>query len=93
MRKITWTVCLMDDGRIASLENAVNLPQDEIESHLLIIGILENLKQKHQEKLKTLFSKTVKKKNGVFIKEGEDIKADDKDDEEEDDEEDEDIEL
>ena len=93
MRKITWTVCLMDDGRIASLENAVNLPQDSIENNLLIIGILENLKAKHQEKLKTLFSKTVKKKNGVFIKEGEDIKADDKDDEEEDDEEDEDIEL
>ena len=93
MRKITWTVCLMDDGRIASLENAVNLPQDSIENNLLIIGILENLKASHQEKVKVLFSKTVKKKNGVFIKEGEDIKADDKDDEEEDDEEDEDIEL
>jgi len=93
MKKITWVVCLMDNGQIASMETATNIPQDAIESHLLIIGILENLKQKHQEKLKTLFSKTVKKKNGVFIKEGEDIKADDKDDEEEDDEEDEDIEL
>jgi len=93
MKKITWVVCLMDNGQIASMETATNIPQDAIESHLLIIGILENLKAKHQEKLKTLFSKTVKKKNGVFIKEGEDIKADDKDDEEEDDEEDEDIEL
>ena len=87
MRKITWTVCLMDDGRIASLENAVNLPQDSIENNLLIIGILENLKASHQKKVKVLFSKTVKKKNGVFIKEGEDIKGDD------DDEGDEDIEL
>ena len=88
MRKITWTVCLMDDGRIASLENAVNLPQDSIENNLLIIGILENLKASHQEKVKVLFSKTVKKKNGVFVKEGEDLTSD-----EDDDEEDEDIEL
>ena len=87
MKKITWVVCLMDNGQIASMETATNIPQDAIESHLLIIGILENLKQKHQEKLKTLFSKTVKKKNGVFIKEGEDIKGDDDDegDEDEDD--------
>ena len=69
MKKITWVVCLMDNGQIASMETATNIPQDAIESHLLIIGILENLKAKHQEKLKTLFSKIVKKKNGVFVKE------------------------
>ena len=88
MKKITWVVCLMDNGQIASMETATNIPQDAIESHLLIIGILENLKAKHQEKLKTLYSKTVKRKNGVFVKEGEDLTSD-----EDDDEEDEDIEL
>ena len=69
----------MDNGQIASMETATNIPQDSIESHLLIIGILENLKMKHTEKLKTLYSKTIKKKNGEFIKEGE---AEDEEDDE-----------
>ena len=42
------------------MENVTGLPQDEIESHLIIIGVLENLKQKHLEKMNTLFQKTVK---------------------------------
>jgi len=61
MKNITWKVVLDDNNRIVSLENAINFPQESVESHLLIIGILENLKQKHQEKLNTQFEKTVRK--------------------------------
>ena len=50
-----------DNNRIASLENAINFPQDSVESHLLIIGLLENIKNKHLEKLNTQFEKTVRK--------------------------------
>jgi hypothetical protein len=46
------------------MEQASGFPQDEIESHLTIIGMLENLKDKHQQKLKTLYNKTVKLKDG-----------------------------
>jgi hypothetical protein len=58
---IQWKIVLTDDNRIASLENATGLPQDSVESHLLIIGILENLKQKHLSKLNTQFEKTVRR--------------------------------
>jgi len=61
MKNITWKVVLDDNNRIVSLENAINFPQESVESHLLIIGILENLKQKHLEKLNTQFEKTVRK--------------------------------
>jgi hypothetical protein len=61
MKTIQWKIILTDDNRIASLENATNLPQEQVESHLTIIGILENLKQKHLDKLNTLFEKTVKR--------------------------------
>jgi hypothetical protein len=61
MKTITWKVVLDDNNRIASLENAINFPQDSVESHLLIIGLLENMKQKHLEKLNTQFEKTIRK--------------------------------
>ena len=60
MKTITWKVVLDDNNQIASLENAINFPQDSVESHLLIIGLLENLKQKHLDKLNTKFEKTVR---------------------------------
>lgn len=60
MRTIEWKIALTDKNQIASVENAVGFPQDQIESHLTIIGILENLKQKHLDKMKTLFEKTIK---------------------------------
>jgi len=60
MKTITWKVVLGDNNQIASLENAINFPQDSVESHLLIIGLLENLKQKHLDKLNTKFEKTVR---------------------------------
>lgn len=62
MKTIQWKVALID-GKLATMEEATGLPQAEIESHLTIIGILENLKQKHLDKLKTLYDKTVKTNN------------------------------
>jgi len=61
MKVINWKVVIDDQNHIGSVENAVGFPQDNIESHLTIIGILENLKQKHLDKLSTKFEKTVKK--------------------------------
>jgi len=63
MKTISWKIVLNDENQIASLENATNFPQDSVESHLLIIGILENLKIKHLEKLNTQFEKTVRKED------------------------------
>lgn len=59
-RKIEWQVAIVEN-KIVSLETAKGFPQDDIESHLTIIGILENLKQKHLDKLNNLYQKTVKK--------------------------------
>ena len=61
MKTVQWKVVLTDENKIASIEHATCLPQDKIESHLIIIGLLENLKQKHLEHLTTLFEKTVRK--------------------------------
>ena len=63
MKSITWKVVLTDDNRIVTFEEAISLPQDAIETHLTIIGVLENLKQKHLNKLNTLFERTVKDKD------------------------------
>jgi len=59
MRTIEWKIVLADN-KIATVENAMGFPQDQIESHITIIGLLENLKQKHLDKLNTLFEKTIK---------------------------------
>jgi hypothetical protein len=61
MRSIEWKIVLTDTNQIATVENAVGFPNDKIESHLTIIGLLENIKQKHLDKMKTLFEKTVKR--------------------------------
>ena len=60
MRKIIWQVVINDGDKIVTMENAIGFPTEKLESHLTIIGILENLKQKHLDKMKTLFEKTVK---------------------------------
>ena len=64
MKSITWKVVLTNDNQIVTFEEAISLPQDSIETHLTIIGVLENLKQKHLNKLNTLFERTVKDKDG-----------------------------
>lgn len=64
MKTIEWKIILTDDNRLASLENVTNLPLDKIESQLIIVGMLENLKVRHLEKLGTLFEKTEKTRKG-----------------------------
>ena len=53
-----WKIVISDDNRIATLEEAMGFPQNKVESHLAIIGLLENIKEQHQNKLKCLFNKT-----------------------------------
>ena len=62
MRRVKWTVVLGENEKIMSLEEAKGLPHDSVETHLIIIGILENLKQKHLDKLNTLYDKTISKR-------------------------------
>ena len=66
VRKIEWKVAITDDNQIASMENAIGFPQDKIESHLTIIGLLENLKQRHLHKLNNLYEKTIKRGGDDF---------------------------
>ena len=58
MKVIEWKIVL-NDNKIASIEKVTGLPKDNIESHLEIIGLLENLKQQHLEKLKVLFEQPI----------------------------------
>jgi hypothetical protein len=60
-RTIQWKVMIEENGeKIATLESAVGLPRENIESQFIIIGILENIKQKHLEILKTLYQQDTK---------------------------------
>jgi hypothetical protein len=59
MKNIQWRVALTDDNKIASLEDAIGFDLTKVESHLIIIGLLENLKSKHQEELKSLYKKRI----------------------------------
>jgi hypothetical protein len=61
MKEINWKVIIGDNNKIASVEHAKGIQTNDVENELLIIGILENLKQKHLQKLNTLFEKTVKR--------------------------------
>ena len=58
MKVIEWKV-VIQNNKIASIEKATGFPKDNIESHLEIVGLLENLKQKHLDKMKTLLEKNI----------------------------------
>jgi len=58
MKVIEWKV-VIEDNKIASIEKAIGFPKNNIESHLEIVGLLENLKQKHLDKMKTLLEKDI----------------------------------
>lgn len=62
MKTIQWKIVITDDNRILSMENAQGFSQNSMESNLTIVGLLENLKKKHLEKLDTLYQQTVKVK-------------------------------
>jgi len=53
MKKIILEIAIIDN-KIAIMENGINLPQDSIESHLTIIGLLDSIKQTHLDKIKLL---------------------------------------
>jgi hypothetical protein len=59
MKSIQWRVAMTDDNKIASLEDAIGFDLTKVESHLVIIGLLENLKAKHQDELKSLYKKRI----------------------------------
>lgn len=61
MKIIEWKIVINDNNKIANLETLTNLSLDNIENQLLIIGVLENMKQHHLDKLNTIFDKTIKK--------------------------------
>lgn len=61
MRTITLKIVLTDDNKVVMLEDVSGLPLDKAESQLLIIGMLENLKQHHLAKLDKKFEATAKK--------------------------------
>ena len=71
MKSIQWKIVINDDDQIASLETVNGFKPNSIETHLIIIGLLENLKSKHQEHLKTLYNKTVKQSGGLTIEKNE----------------------
>ena len=62
MKVIEWKV-VIQNNKIASIEKAIGFPKDNIESHLEIVGLLENLKQKHLDKMKTLLEKDINLKD------------------------------
>jgi len=58
MKKIVWEIMIDNDrNKIASLETVSGYSKDSIEDNYTIIGILDNLKQLHLEKLKILMRK------------------------------------
>jgi len=60
MRSVRWRVEIRE-GKIAILEEGIGFPLADVESHLTLIGILEDIKQKHLDKLKTIYQETIKK--------------------------------
>lgn len=64
MKKIEWKVALDEKGGIAVIEAVEGMSLDKLESHLIIIGILEDIKQKHLNKIETKVDKTVRRGDG-----------------------------
>ena len=54
-------IAITNNNKILSVENTTSLPDDSVDSHLIIIGLLENLKQKHLKRLNTELERTIKK--------------------------------
>lgn len=67
VRTVEWKVGLNGGDKIIWTENlSKGFNPEEIESHLILIGMLENLKKYHLDRLQKLFSRTVKK-DGVEL--------------------------
>ena len=58
IKKIEWQV-ILKDGKIAIVEKATGFSNSSAEDNLAIIGILEDIKKHHLDKINNLFNKTV----------------------------------
>ena len=66
-KSMKWTIAITDDNRIATIEEFNGLTSESVEDELLVIGVLDNLKQKHLNKLNSHYSKTIRRKNDEEI--------------------------
>lgn len=57
MRRITLDIALTDD-KVATAVTLKGFKHYEMQDHLLIVGILENLKADHLSRIRTLFEQT-----------------------------------
>jgi len=55
--KILWA---LEGTKVVTLEELTGISSDKIEDHFMIIGLLEELKQNHLDKIKTILEKTKK---------------------------------
>lgn len=62
MRTMEWKV-LMQDNKIGIVEHGFGFNASSVEDQLTIIGLLEDMKQTHLEKLKVLFNRTKSEKD------------------------------
>jgi len=62
MKQISWIVKVSDNG-IAIVEHAEGFPDESVSSHLEIIGIIEDIKRNHLNRLNPFYNKT-RKANG-----------------------------
>jgi len=74
MKTISWKIAITEDNRLATMEQATGFPNDKIETHLEIIGILENLKEHHQAKMRTMFNKSISQNKGISVIDSSDSK-------------------
>ena len=57
VKKISWQVVISDEGQMGIMEKGEGI-KDSLEDHLMIVGILDQLKDMHSSKLRTRFDKT-----------------------------------
>lgn len=66
MKTVTWKVVLTDDNRIASMTEPTGLPSEKIESHIFMVGLLENMKHMELHKITPQYQKTIKRQEDDF---------------------------
>ena len=59
-KSVTWKVILSPEGTAQATMEIVNgFPKDTIESHYILMGMLDNLKSLHQRKIEILQTKNI----------------------------------
>jgi len=60
MKKISWEVAIDNErNKVGTIETVKGFDKNSLEDNYTIIGILDNLKQLHLDKLKTLLRKPI----------------------------------